>query len=116
MIDTVERALTAILRPPGGKKKKKPKGKTLALNDFLAEPGSGSPKPLSREPPRKSSSWADATDDIDPTGEEGGWVATYCNPYTNPKQYQPCRDEGMELQIMGCPYGLYSFSRHGCYV
>ena len=55
----------------GGKKKKKTKGKTLALTDFLAEPATGSNFP--KDPPKPASSgggssWADATEDFDPSG------------------------------------------------
>lgn len=52
----------------GGKKKKKAKGKTLPLTDFLADTSTGQSFP--RDPPKHSStsSWADASDDIDPSG------------------------------------------------
>jgi len=50
--------------------KKKKKGKTVALHEFLADPTVGG-GPVVPEPPKRTTSWADATDDID-TGGEGG--------------------------------------------
>uniref|UniRef100_A0A673HXB8 Eukaryotic translation initiation factor 4B n=1 Tax=Sinocyclocheilus rhinocerous TaxID=307959 RepID=A0A673HXB8_9TELE len=44
-------------------KKKNKKGKTLTLNDFLANDGSGSVPPS--YPSTKATSWADETDDLD---------------------------------------------------
>uniref|UniRef100_A0A3B5MIZ7 Eukaryotic translation initiation factor 4B n=1 Tax=Xiphophorus couchianus TaxID=32473 RepID=A0A3B5MIZ7_9TELE len=50
-------------------KKKNKKGKTLTLNDFLAEDGGGgTPAPSY---PSKSTSWADETDDLD--GDATSW-------------------------------------------
>uniref|UniRef100_A0A8C6MFW7 Eukaryotic translation initiation factor 4B n=1 Tax=Nothobranchius furzeri TaxID=105023 RepID=A0A8C6MFW7_NOTFU len=48
-------------------KKKNKKGKTLTLNDFLAEDGAGSGGNPNVAPsyPSKSTSWADETDDLD---------------------------------------------------
>uniref|UniRef100_A0A673FRN7 Uncharacterized protein n=1 Tax=Sinocyclocheilus rhinocerous TaxID=307959 RepID=A0A673FRN7_9TELE len=43
--------------------KKNKKGKTLTLNDFLANDGSGSVPPS--YPSTKATSWADETDDLD---------------------------------------------------
>ena len=50
----------------GGKKKKKDKGKRVALNEFLADTTHGG---TVFEPPKRTTSWADATDDIDPSGK-----------------------------------------------
>uniref|UniRef100_A0A8C2I4Z4 Uncharacterized protein n=1 Tax=Cyprinus carpio TaxID=7962 RepID=A0A8C2I4Z4_CYPCA len=44
-------------------KKNKKKGKTLTLNDFLANDSSGSVPPS--YPSTKTTSWADETDDLD---------------------------------------------------
>ncbi|TRZ02541.1 hypothetical protein DNTS_026587 [Danionella cerebrum] len=46
-------------------KKNKKKGKTLTLNDFLANDGSGSGNAPPSYPSTKTSSWADETDDLD---------------------------------------------------
>ena len=64
----------------GGKKKKKTKGKTVALNDFLANPATGSNFP--KDPPKPTSSgggssWADATDDFDPSGAGRNYKNVY---------------------------------------
>lgn len=63
-------SVVCTLSPLLGKKKKK--GKTVALHEFLADPsvGGGAVVP---EPPKRTTSWADATDDID-TGGGGGHV------------------------------------------
>lgn len=50
--------------------KKKKKGKTVALHAFLADPSVGG-GPVVPEPPKRTTSWADATDDIDTGGEDG---------------------------------------------
>ncbi len=48
-------------------KKKNKKGKTLSLNEFLVNDGSGSAPPS--YPSAKTTSWADETDDMDGDGE-----------------------------------------------
>lgn len=50
----------------GGKKKKKTKGKTVGLSTFLSDPSTGSN--FIKDPPKLSSSWADATEELDPSG------------------------------------------------
>jgi len=50
----------------GGKKKKKSKGKTIALGEFLTDPSTGSN--YIKDPPKPSGSWADATEELDPSG------------------------------------------------
>ena len=50
----------------GGKKKKKAKGKTVGLSTFLSDPSTGSN--FIKDPPKPSSSWADATEELDPSG------------------------------------------------
>ena len=50
----------------GGKKKKKAKGKTVGLSTFLSDPTTGSN--FIKDPPKPSSSWADATEELDPSG------------------------------------------------
>ena len=49
----------------GGKKKKKTKAKTVALTEFLAD-SSGSAFPV----PQRTTSWADASEDVDSDGKE----------------------------------------------
>ena len=46
-------------------KKKKGKGKTVALHEFLADTKVGGNVV---EPPKRTTSWADATEEIDPVG------------------------------------------------
>lgn len=48
-------------------KKNKKKGKTLTLNDFLADDSSGNAPPS--YPSAKTTSWADETDDLDGDGK-----------------------------------------------
>jgi hypothetical protein len=47
-------------------KKKKGKGKTVALHEFLADTKVGGNVV---EPVKRTTSWADATEEIDPVGE-----------------------------------------------
>ena len=57
-------------RTAAGKKgKKKSKGKTLSLNDFLSDVNSGTN--YVKDPPKApvTTNWADATEDLDPSGE-----------------------------------------------
>jgi len=49
----------------GGKKKKKAKAKTVALTEFLAD-SSGSSFPA----PQRTTSWADASEDVESDGKE----------------------------------------------
>lgn len=53
----------------GKKAKKKSKGKTLSLNDFLSDASSGTN--YVKDPPKApgTTNWADATEDLDPSGE-----------------------------------------------
>lgn len=54
----------------GSKKaKKKSKGKTLSLNDFLSDATSGTN--YVKDPPKApaTTNWADATEDLDPSGQ-----------------------------------------------
>ena len=48
----------------GGKKKKKTKTKTVALNEFLADGGSDTSFPA----PKRTTSWADASEDLESDG------------------------------------------------
>lgn len=50
-------------------KKKTKKGKTLTLNDFLADDSKGTGSNAPPSYPSKSTSWADETDDLDGDGE-----------------------------------------------
>lgn len=59
-----------LLSTAAGKKaKKKSKGKTLSLNDFLSDTASGTN--YVKDPPKAlaTTNWADATEDLDPSGE-----------------------------------------------
>ena len=63
---------TPTVTSAGGKKKKlkKPKSnKTQSLNDFLADASIGS-KYSSKDPPKRTDSWADAMDE---RGDAEGW-------------------------------------------
>ena len=63
-------ALSPHTTAAGSKKaKKKSKGKTLSLNDFLSDATSGTN--YVKDPPKApaTTNWADATEDLDPSGQ-----------------------------------------------
>ena len=48
------------------KGKKKGKGKTVSLNTFLQDKATGTN--FVKEPPKSTGNWADATEELDPSG------------------------------------------------
>ena len=57
----------------GGRKKKKAKPKTVALNEFLADGSSDSSFPA----PKRTTSWADASEDLESDGRSACRVNNY---------------------------------------